>query len=110
GRLRAADGRCRALRLVHTHLYGEQLTRDDLTDLTRLRLDLVAAIALDTEGEPRWVSWAYNVPASDGGQPYQVTGPSPYGVQEPNFSELIGSLEQEFARRGRTREVAKDGR
>ncbi|MGC4066108.1 MAG: hypothetical protein QM784_15970 [Polyangiaceae bacterium] len=39
GRLRAAEGRFRALRLVHTHLYHEPLTRDDLTDLTRLRLD-----------------------------------------------------------------------
>src|SRR5882672_6542610 len=110
GRLRAAEGRFRALRLVHTHLYGEPLTRDDLTDLTRLRLDLVAALALDESGEPRWQSWAYNVPAGDGDQPYRITGPSPYGQPEPHFAELIASLEQEFARRGRTREVAKDGR
>jgi GTP-binding protein HflX len=110
GRLRAAEGRFRALRLVHTHLYGEPLTRDDLTDLTRLRLDLVAALALDPEGEPRWLSWAYNVPAGEGEAPYRVTGPSPYGAPEPHFGELIASLEQEFARRGRTREVAKDGR
>ena len=43
GRLRAAQGRFRGLRLVHTHLRGEPLTRDDLVDLVRLRLDLVAA-------------------------------------------------------------------
>jgi GTP-binding protein HflX len=110
GRLRAAEGRFRALRLVHTHLYGEPLTRDDLTDLTRLRLDLVAAIALDEAGDPRWQSWAYNVPSSEGELPYRITGPAPYGHAEPNFAELIASLEQEFARRGRTREVAKDGR
>src|SRR5262245_45540394 len=29
GRLRAAEGRFRGLRLVHTHLFGEPLTRDD---------------------------------------------------------------------------------
>src|SRR5690606_22733525 len=46
GRLRAAQGRFRALRLVHTHLFGEPLTHDDLVDLTRLRLDLVCAIQL----------------------------------------------------------------
>ena len=40
GRLRAAEGRFRALRLVHTHLFNEPLTKDDLVDLTRLRLDL----------------------------------------------------------------------
>src|SRR5688572_32977820 len=44
GRLRAARGRFRGLRLVHTHLRGEPLTHDDLTDLALLRLDLVAAI------------------------------------------------------------------
>src|SRR5262245_39996305 len=33
GRLRAAEGRFRGLRLVHTHLFGEPLTRDDMVDL-----------------------------------------------------------------------------
>ena len=36
--------RTRGLRLVHTHLKGEPLTRDDLTDLALLRLDLIVAI------------------------------------------------------------------
>ena len=40
GRLRAAEGRLRGLRLIHTHLRNEPLTRDDLVDLTRLRFDL----------------------------------------------------------------------
>jgi GTP-binding protein HflX len=64
GRLRAAQGRFRALRLVHTHLYGEPLTRDDLVDLTRLRLDLVCAIQLSPAFEPRTITWAHNVPES----------------------------------------------
>ncbi len=110
GRLRAADGRFRALRLVHTHLYGESLSRDDLTDLTRLRLDLVAALVLADDGEPRSMAWAYNVPRTGDGAPYEVVGPVPYGQREPHFGELITSLEAEFARRDRTREVAKDGR
>jgi GTP-binding protein HflX len=110
GRLRAAEGRFRALRLVHTHLFGEPLTRDDLTDLSRLRLDLVAGLLLDPEGEPRSMTWAYNVPVSEGRAPYEIVGPEPYGHPQPNFGELIASLEQEFARRGRTREAAKDGR
>src|SRR5690349_3475580 len=50
GRLRGGQGRFRGLRLVHTHLRGEPLTHDDLTDLTLLRLDLVAAIAVDPGG------------------------------------------------------------
>jgi GTP-binding protein HflX len=47
GRLRGAAGRFRGLRLVHTHLRGEGLTRDDLTDLALLRLDAVAAIVVE---------------------------------------------------------------
>jgi GTP-binding protein HflX len=95
---------------VHTHLFGEPLTRDDLTDLSRLRLDLVSAVVLDPEGEPRSMTWAYNVPQVDGRPPYEVVGPEPYGHPQPNFGELIANLEQEFARRGRTRDAAKDGR
>jgi len=110
GRLRAAEGRFRALRLVHTHLHGEPLTRDDLLDLTRLRLDLVAAIILDTDGEPRSMTWAYNKPGGNGALPYEVVGPLPYGQAQPHFGELIASLESEFTRRTRTRDVAKEGR
>jgi GTPase len=114
GRLRAAEGRFRALRLVHTHLYNEPLTKDDLVDLTRLRLDLVAAIQLGGGGDPRAMTWAYNVPgkvADNGDGSFEIVGPQPWGHEQPNFGELIGSLEQEFARRARTREVrAKDGR
>jgi GTP-binding protein HflX len=112
GRLRAAEGRFRALRLVHTHLFNEPLTKDDLVDLTRLRLDLVAAVLLNPASEPQRFSYAYNTPTFEGkGTPYEVVGPTPYGQQEPNFAELISSLEAEFAQHDRTRTVvAKDGR
>lgn len=112
GRLRAAEGRFRALRLVHTHLFNEPLTKDDLVDLTRLRLDLVAAVLLNPASEPQRFSYAYNTPTFEGkGTPYEVVGPVPYGQQEPNFAELIGSLEAEFAQQEKTRKVtAKDGR
>ncbi len=112
GRLRAAEGRFRALRLVHTHLFNEPLTKDDLVDLTRLRLDLVAAVLLNPASEPQRFSYAYNTPTFEGkGTPYEVVGPVPYGQQEPNFADLISSLEAEFAQRDRTRTVvAKDGR
>ena len=112
GRLRAAQGRFRGVRLVHTHLYNEPLSRDDLTDLTRLRLDLVAAVLLSPEGEPRQFTFAFNVPtyaAND--SPYRVEGPYHWGQAQPDFGSLIASLEQEFARRSNTREIrAKDGR
>jgi GTPase len=130
GRLRAASGRFRGLRLVHTHLFAEPLTRDDIVDLVRLRLDLVAAIQLQ-QGEPRSMCYAYNMPVySRAGDipavlstvetgatgaklsvPYREVGPVPLGRVDVDFGELIAALEDEFAKASRTRAVtAKDGR
>lgn len=111
GRLRAAEGRFRGLRLVHTHLYGEPLTHDDLVDLTRLRLDLVCAIQLTPAFEPRGITWAHNIPErehaedTEASKPYDVSGPFPMGRALPDFGVLIASLEEEFARQTRVRRV-----
>ncbi len=116
GRLRAARGRFRALRLVHTHLFNEPLNQDDFTDLTRLRLDMVSAILLTPEGEPRALTWAYNVPktGSQDASPsrgYEVVAPIPWGRPQPHFGQLIEALESEFTRLEKNRPIeAKDGR
>ncbi|MBK9264483.1 MAG: GTPase HflX [Polyangiaceae bacterium] len=119
GRLRAAEGRFRALRLVHTHLYNEPLTRDDIVDLVRLRLDLVAAIQLSAEGEAKTMDYAYNTPPSPVAAdedprnrlPYRRVEPQPIGRIDTDFGALIAALEDEFAKRSRTvSTTAKDGR
>ncbi len=111
GRLRAAEGRFRGLRLVHTHLRGEPLTRDDLVDLVRLRLDLVAAIQVAPTGEPRSIVYAYNVPAQGGKPPYQEVGPVPVAQAHLDVGGLMSDLEAQFARLAGAREVeGKDGR
>lgn len=114
GRLRAAAGRFRGLRLIHTHLYNEPLTRDDLVDLTRLRLDLVAAICLAPgEERPLCVYWGHNQPVPEGSDadPYRAHGPIPYAKLDVDPSAIIPPLEAEFARLARTRRVTgKDGR
>ena len=112
GRERAGSGRFRGLRLIHTHLRSEPLTRDDLVDLTRLRLDLVAAICVSPEGDPRSVHYAHCVPVNGAKQaPYRSFGPVPYGHLDCNPEQLVLAIEEEFARQARTRRVkAKDGR
>jgi GTP-binding protein HflX len=117
GRMRAAHGRFRGLRLLHTHLSQEGLTRDDLVDLTRLRLDLVVAICLSPDGQPTTVHYGHNVPSIDPRTPpYRAVGPIPYGnaVSEQEGAspaEILSELEDAFARAARTQAVAgKDGR
>jgi GTP-binding protein HflX len=105
GRLRAAEGRFRGLRLVHTHLRGEPLTHDDRVDLVRLRLDLVAAILVAPGGEPRSLCWAHNVPGADGGGTVREIGPVPLAQSRVDVGRLMGDLEAEFARRARARVV-----
>ena len=43
-RVRGVDGRLRGVRLVCTHLAAEALDREELADLAKLRLDLLAAV------------------------------------------------------------------
>ncbi len=94
GRIRGGAGRFRGLRLVHTHLRGEALTRDDLTDLALLRLDVVAAITVDAAGRPGKLFIAHMVP--DG--PALELPAEPATAPRTNFVELIGNLEGQFGR------------
>jgi len=114
GRLRAGAGRLRGLRLIHTHLRNEPLSRDDLVDLTRLHLDMVVAVCL-APGEERalCVYYGHNFPVVDDTNepPFRTFGPIPYAKARDNPAEIIETLEQEFASAARARGVtAKDGR
>ncbi len=114
GRMRAGASRLRGLRLVHTHLRNEPLSRDDLVDLTRLHLDMVVAICL-APGEERalCVYYGHNFPVAEDTNepPFRTFGPIPYAKARDNPAEIIETLEQEFARAARARGVtAKDGR
>ena len=109
-RVRVASGRFRGLRCVHTHLRGEHLTQDDLTDLALLRLDLMAAIDVDGEtGLPGVVRAAHLLPLHSG-ELENASTPGLYGFLKPkmasqldlDFLALINSLEDEMARNRRT--------
>ncbi|HEY6105903.1 MAG TPA: GTPase HflX, partial [Anaeromyxobacteraceae bacterium] len=98
GRARAGSHRLRGLRLVHTHLHGEPLTRDDHTDLALLRLDLVAALEVLPDGLPGRVHLAHLLPENPQGAMWKdETAPS---VRDLGYHALAGALalEDEFAR------------
>jgi len=107
GRMRGGQGRLRGLRLVHTHLRGESLTRDDFTDLALLRLDAIAAITIDASGHPQRLHIAHLDPAARGSEPWRELPAEPATQPRTNFTELIQSIETEVTRehRGATREA-----
>jgi len=107
-RVRVAGDRFRGLRCVHTHLRGEDLTRDDLTDLALLRLDLMAAVNVDEEtGLPGDVRAAHLLPPSaahvNNGKAshFAFLDPAPPARLNVDFLELINALETEMARNRR---------
>ena len=113
GRSRAGQGRFRGIRLVHTHLRNEPLTEDDLTDLIRLRLDLIAAIGVQHDGQPGTLYHTHLMPAGSE-LPYATPTVADVWSDATDFSEFIDALEEEFSRRtvgaleteGQTRAIA----
>jgi GTP-binding protein HflX len=98
GRIRAGRGRFRGLRLVHTHLRNEPLTRDDLVDLALLRLDLVAAIGVWPDGRPADLHVAHLLPPVEGGPPWRLLPSEPFFRSTLDPAALIEALEEEFDR------------
>src|SRR4051794_18887202 len=118
GRARVSEDRFRGLRCVHTHLLGEKLTQDDLTDLALLRLDLMSIIQVDrANGLPGMVYSAHLVPATAetvNGEteslPYEFLEPNIPTQLDTNFTALVNSLEDEMARNRLTARNRQTGR
>jgi GTP-binding protein HflX len=116
-RVRTAGDRFRGLRCVHTHLRGEDLTRDDLTDLALLRLDLMASIDVDQHtGLPGIVRAAHLLPttaehlhANRGNESFAFLDPDVPSQLDVDFLELMEALESEMARNRRAPRRAAKG-
>lgn len=102
---RAASIRFKGLRLIHTHLDGEGLTNDDLTDLALLRLDLVCAIEVNEEGFPGYAHTAHLIPENPEGKYWSISEPTRPSEIDLNFTGFIQALEGEFAKKQKTRKV-----
>lgn len=97
GRARVGSGHLRGLRHIHTVLGEAQLHRDDLADLTKLRLDSVCALQVRDDGDCGEVTYAHLL-MGDGRQAQTRTliADSPYHL-EANFLEMVAALEDELA-------------
>ena len=106
-RYRVGIGRLRGLRILHTHLAGEPLTRDDLNDLAMLRIDMIGAIAMADGGLPEQMHWGHLLPPNPEGTIWRIMEPEhPYRM-EMGFLEFIHSLEDEIGRHQHIRRVGE---
>jgi GTP-binding protein HflX len=96
---RVGIGRLRGLRCVHTHLEGEPLSTEDITDLVLIGLDLMACIEMDQEGLPGAVSYAHLLPGDRDGKGFTVERVPDIGRLSLDFVAFIQSLEEELSRK-----------
>lgn len=94
-RTRAGSARFRGIRLVHTHLRGEGLSQDDITDLSLLQLDAIVVVQAQLNGLPGAIELGHITSTRKGHEIQQI--PS---VHEwiTDFQVFITELEQEFSK------------
>lgn len=105
GQFRAAAGRLKGLRLVHTHLAGEEISQDDLMDLLFLRLDCLTVIKAQPDGLPERLYSAHLVPEPVDGRNWVFLPPVVPSQQPRDLRARLAALEDEFARSRPTRKV-----
>ncbi len=98
GPSRGDPSRLRGLRYIHTHLKDEPLSEEDITDLMLLRFDLVLAVVVTEAGYPGPSYLAHLLPDNEEGDVVERLPAFAPGQLDIDMQELLGSLEEEFAR------------
>ncbi len=91
----------RGLRLIHTHLKNELLSEDDLTDLSLLRLDLMAALLFAPASSRIRAQLAWVSPDTSG-QPTQVCEPQALERVDLDCAHFFQELEVDLSRAARS--------
>ncbi|MEN6475416.1 MAG: GTPase HflX [Syntrophaceae bacterium] len=109
-RRRSHHGRLQGLRLIHTHFGDTGLSSEDLTDLARLRLDLIYAVTVLEGGEPGLAHGAHLTPDGPDTLVWKLLDPIPtYRVEIP-FERFISDLEDSIGRMHRAKAVSAGDR
>ena len=95
---RLGTGRLKGLRCIHTHINGEPLSGEDVTDLILLGLDLMVSVQVNKSGVPGAISYATILPSSKGEKGWTVNSVPDIGRLQVDFLEMIKSLEEELIR------------
>ena len=98
-------GRLKGLRLVHTHLAGEDISDEDLMDLLFLRLDLLSVLKVTDDGLPERLYSVHLLPDTRAGKNWAFLPPVHPANQEDSFQDFIHALEGEFTRKASVRDV-----
>lgn len=100
----------RGLRLVHTHLKGEPINNDDLSDMSLLRLDIIVALNAATPLDaPIFLQTAHLASVTPNTPPYRVNPPQTLISLTETFSVFIQSLEADLLKtRTEGRDVSPD--
>ncbi len=107
---RSASDRLRGIRCIHTHLKAEPLSQDDLTDLSLLRLDIMAVLTLTPEGRPLTVTAAHILPTAGDTVPYRILSPVSADHLDMGCLDLIHAIESELGQIQILRNVGKSSR
>lgn len=102
-------GRLKGLRCVHTHLREEGLNRDDLTDLSLLRLDLMAAITVTPDGLPGAMHIAHILPAPSPDEQHRIMDNVSPDDSSIDCIGLIRAIETELSQHQGLRNIDSDG-
>jgi GTP-binding protein HflX len=107
---RLGTRRLRGVRFIHTHLKDQPLNQEDLTDLALLRLDMIAALTVRSDGLPGNMSLAYLIPPNPEEKIYEVLPPQSVHALTIDALEFITDIEHQMERIQAAREVAKKDR
>jgi GTP-binding protein HflX len=102
-------GRFKGLRCIHTHIHSEPLSQEDLLDLSLLRLDMMVALEVRSDGLPGKAHLAHLLPKGRDGNNWLILEPKRVSELKVNFLDLIDALEEELSRKQRVVKVEGRG-
>jgi len=100
GRFRSGTGRLNGLRCIHTHLNGEEISQEDITDMALLGMDVMAVVRVDEEGIPGAIDYTHILPENPQNRGWLVSTVPDIGQLDLNFEAFIKALEDEISRTG----------